>query len=295
MGKLIPALFIAAIFFDLHRVQASERILKNIHAAWYLLDEADMLDRFRRKAKPDAPQRYSWDTLKPPSAFDWDYANLNPEAVFKAMVMSVEYAHSAAVDGHIAEFGTAWGRTASTIAKAMRAYGDLYSDSDRMHGIAPRKLYLFDSFQGFPKATAAEDVNSPHIKAGLWAEGSANPLTAQQLRAICEKDLPRERIEVFEGWFSATLPTLPASIKFAMVHIDADLYQSTFDVLDHLFGSSHFADGCALLFDDWHLNRASPKHGQRKAWADVIAKYSPSFSEGFDYGIASKRLTIHRS
>jgi Macrocin-O-methyltransferase (TylF) len=118
-------------------------------------------------------------------------------------------------------------------------------------------------------------------------------LNEAELRQACERYLAPNRIKTFKGWFKETLPTLPADVRFGMIHIDVDLYQSTFDVLDYLFAYNHVADGCAIYFDDWNLNRASPKYGQRSAWAEVVEKYKIKSSEGIDYGIAAKRFTIH--
>lgn len=224
---------------------------------------------------------------------DLDYRNLNPLELFKALSLGVEYAFSAQVHGHFAEFGTAWGRTAEAIARAVRAYGPMYAGSDSAGKIGERRFMLFDSFQGFPKATFAEDLASPHVSSGVWGEGVTKALSAAELRQALTPFLPG-RIDIAEGWFKDTLRTIPAGAKFALVHVDADLYESTFQVLDHLFANDHFANGCALFFDDWSCNQADPEFGQRKAWADCVAKYQPRFSHWHDYGAMSTAFRLHR-
>lgn len=252
------------------------------------------LGRFRRRSAPPAPQgERSYVPLPVRTPGDLDYRHINPDALFYALSLGVEYVYSAGVEGHFAEFGTAWGRTAEAIARAIRAYGPMYADSDRMHGIGERRFMLFDSFQGFPKATYQQDLSSPHVSSGVWGEGVTKALSAMELREKIARFLPDERMTVTEGWFKDSLRSIPAGIKFAFVHIDADLYESTHDVLDYLFKHKHFADGCALYFDDWYCNKGSPRFGQQRAWADCVERYRPKFSEGRDYGALSKAFRLH--
>ena len=84
--------------------------------------------------------------------------------VHKKLSFGVEYVCNADVKGDIAEFGTMSGRTASIIARAMSKF-DRYQDHD------PKKLHLFDSFKGLPKAESDVDKESPHVKSGVWGGG----------------------------------------------------------------------------------------------------------------------------
>lgn len=244
----------------------------------------------RREKAPPSPAPIIGPVLPPPAL---DYRNQNPMELFKTLSLAVEYVYSAGVDGHFAEFGTAWGRTAEAIARAVRACELLYAGSDRMHGIPERRFMLFDSFEGFPKATHEADLASPHVSSGVWGQGVTKALSADELRAVVAQFLPNDRIDVTAGWFGPDMP-IPAGAKFALVHVDCDLYQSTLPVLDKLFAGGHFADGCVLLFDDFHCNRASPKFGQRRAWAECVERYKPEFTEWRDYGALSKAFRIHR-
>ena len=58
---------------------------------------------------------------------------------------------------------------------------------------------------------------------------------------------PKQSIVVHDGWYSETVSLLPADTRFAMIHIDCDLYQSTLDALSPLFQRGQVAEGAILL------------------------------------------------
>jgi hypothetical protein len=199
------------------------------------------------------------------------------------LVLGVEYIYGCLVDGDVAEFGTASGGSASIIAKAMK----------RMDKTGQKNFYLFDSFKGLPKSDLEADKNSPMVKSGDWAEGVFSWLNAEELKKKISKYLPVEKIKIYEGWFSDTLRQLPTETKFAMIHIDSDLYSSAIDILDYIFNHGIVQDGTIIFFDDYNGNHASPHYGERKAWNEVVAKYSVEYSDAGDYGSGSKKFIIH--
>jgi hypothetical protein len=214
--------------------------------------------------------------------------------IYRELYRGFEYVMVSAVDGNVAEFGTSSGRTAMTLAKAMADIGERYAPSDPAHGIGPRKLYLFDSFEGFPVATNAIDSGAPQVMSGAWGPGVAKDASPAVLREMCEAFLDKSRIVISEGWYRDTMPNLPAGTKFALVHIDCDFYESTMDVLERLFAIDAFADGCAIYFDDWYTNKGSPDFGEQRAWADCVAKYRPRFTDWGAYATVGRRFLIHR-
>jgi O-methyltransferase len=216
--------------------------------------------------------------------------------IYRELYRGVEYAIISAVPGHIAEFGTSSGRTAMTLAKAMADIGGdkFLSKSEEHHGIEPRKLYLFDGFEGFPFASHPIDQASPHIVANVWGPGATKDAGPGLLRQMCEVHLPTGRIEIIAGWYKDTMPRLEPGLKLAMVHIDCDFYASTMDVLDRLFAIDAFSDGCAIFFDDWYCNRGSPDFGEQKAWADCIAKFKPRYTDWGPYATVGRRFIVHR-
>jgi hypothetical protein len=139
----------------------------------------------------------------------------------------------------------------------------------------------------------AEDLAMPMIKTGTWAEGKELTPSMERVLEVAGTHYPRERIHLHKGWFNETLPLLPKDTRFALVHLDCDLYESTATVLDHLFTHKHLSDGCQLLFDDFLENRMSKKLGQRRAWAECLQKHNVDFTDLGPYGRASWRFVIH--
>jgi hypothetical protein len=208
--------------------------------------------------------------------------------------MGVEYAYASAVPGHVAEFGTMSGSTATTLASAMRGEDQRYRLSEKKHGIAERSLYLFDSFEGLPQTNNAVDAASPHVATNVWGPGVARGLTASELDDACSAILGRDRVKVVAGWFNETLPRLSGDLRFAVVSIDCDLYESTAGVLEYLLGRQTYSDGCAVFFDDWYCNRGSPQFGEQKAWADYTAKYNIRFTDWGPYSVVGRKFILHR-
>lgn len=214
--------------------------------------------------------------------------------IYRELYRGFEYVMISAVPGDVAEFGTSSGRTALTLAKAMADLGKRYGPSDHAHAIGHRRLHLFDSFEGFPAAIDPIDKAAPQIASGAWGAGVAKDAPPALLREMCETQLPADDILIYEGWYKDTMPKLDSGIRFAMVHIDCDLYESTMDVLDRLFTIDAFADGCAIFFDDWYCNRGSPDFGEQRAWAECIARHRPRFTDWGGYATVGRKFLIHR-
>jgi hypothetical protein len=219
---------------------------------------------------------------------------LGQRLVFEALTMGVEYAYASAVPGHIAEFGTMSGATATTIARAMCDGDRRYRLSEQSHGIGERHLYLFDSFQGFPQTNNPVDAASPHVATNVWGPGVARGLTAEELHDACGAILGRDRVRVTPGWFNETLPEFSEDLRFALVSIDCDLYESTASVLEYLLGKRTYSDGCAVFFDDWYCNRGSPRFGEQKAWAEYTRKYNVEFTDWGPYSVVGRKFILHR-
>jgi len=220
--------------------------------------------------------------------------SLSLRLVFEALAMGIEYVYSAGVPGHVAEFGTMSGATATTLASAMNDADTRYGLSEQMHGIDRRSLFLFDSFEGLPKTTNAIDAASPHVKTDVWGPGVATGLTADELHEACASILQPDRVHVVPGWFDQTLPSFPTDLRFAVVSIDCDLYESTVSVLEYLLGKRTYSDGCAVFFDDWYCNRGSPEFGEQQAWAEFTAKYHIKFTDWGPYSAMGRKFILHR-
>ena len=206
----------------------------------------------------------------------------------------VAYTYMSDVQGDIAEFGCFWGKSARYIAAQMQ-------QSERSQRIE-RKLWLFDSFQGLPDSTLPPDTESPHVRSGAWTwkvGGDQAGPTPGDISRECSAYLPIDQIKVVPGWYKDTLASIPAGTKFALVHIDCDLYESAYQVLDHLFVNDMLSDGCALFFDDWYCNRGSPRFGEQKALDDVLqgrvlfVGRKVSLTDWGPYGIVGRKFIVH--
>jgi len=213
--------------------------------------------------------------------------------VFEALYGSVQYGYCMQVEGDVIEFGTMSGDTAALLAEAIAACDRLLAPRyGPVHG-APKTLWLLDSFKGLPEAEAEADRSAPHVRAGVWAAATCRGISPALLAKKVARHLPRARSRVVEGWFSDTVPQLPAATRFACIHVDCDLYASTVDALGPLFARDQVADGAVILFDDWNCNRASPLYGQRKAWNELVLRHRIRFSDEGRCGIASRRFIVH--
>lgn len=129
-----------------------------------------------------------------------------------------------APEGLIAEFGVWKGQSLAVIAAAAKG----------------QTVLGFDSFEGLP-----ED----------W--GAVLP---KEFFRVAELPQVASNVRLVKGWFSDTLPGVLAKDgrQFRFIHLDADLYSSTRDVLAAAQG--RLARGCVIVFDellnvvDWEKN-----------------------------------------
>lgn len=168
------------------------------------------------------------------------------------------------IKGDIAEVGVFKGETAKII-----------------HHLMPeRMLYLFDSFSGLPAQVIREDC-----------DGTVRPQTVnfeQTSKAVVEQYINGNgNVEVREGIFPKTAAGLEDK-KFAFVHLDADLYQSTLDGLQFFY--PRLNAGGAIIVHDYNHNW----EGVRKAIDEFEQTVPEQFVELIDmYG--SVLLTKNKS
>lgn len=157
---------------------------------------------------------------------------------FKAI--SIYYAlPEITLPGDFAQFGVFKGFTARLILRQMPTN---------------RILHLFDSFEGLPEDWL-----------GQWTKGAFS-LNGKV------PDLPADRIVIHKGWFNETVPPFAASIAedLAFLHLDADLYSSTVDVLYPL--DERIAPGTILLFDEYMMNGEDDEHRALIDWANHFGR-----------------------
>lgn len=141
------------------------------------------------------------------------------------------------INGLWLEFGVASGTTINQIA-----------------AMTTQTVYGFDSFDGLP-----ED----------WYP--KNPLTGEihprPKGSYAQKTIPQvaKNVKLVVGLFQDTLPKFQKE-KIAFLHMDADLFSSTFFVLEQL--NNHIVPGTVILFDDFF-----DLENVQKAYADWKIKY----------------------
>lgn len=146
------------------------------------------------------------------------------------------------IEGDIVECGTCEGGSGALLAQTAR------------EGHVQRRTWLLDSFEGMPPA-GESDPKEAMEWTGL-TKGSISRVR-DVLRRV---RVPEEDVTIVPGWFSDTLPKLPAQ-RIALLHIDADWYDSVTEVLDSLF--DRVVPGGYVVLDDYGY-----WEGCSRAWHD---------------------------
>ena len=117
----------------------------------------------------------------------------------------------------------------------------------RAFGESHRRVWAADSFQGLPPPGAEPDVRHK-----LDFTEPCQPWFAFSMEGVRDNfaryDLLDDRVCFLPGWFSDTLPAAPIE-QLALLRIDADLYQSTREVLEALYDK--VVAGGFVIVDDY--------------------------------------------
>lgn len=106
-----------------------------------------------------------------------------------------------------------------------------------------RKLYGYDSFEGFPEPSE-EDVSPRNLQKG------ERKIEREKVYELFEKQNLTMPI-LIKGFFSNTLPNAHHTI--ALLHLDVDIYQSYMDCLTYLW--DQVSEGGIIIFDEYkHKN-----------------------------------------
>jgi O-methyltransferase len=139
------------------------------------------------------------------------------------------------VSGSIVECGTWKGGMIAGIAKLLGR---------------ERHYCLFDSFEGLPPA---KEIDGP--AALEWQADTESPTYWENCRAS-EEDAKRAmalaggQAVIVKGWFQETLSRATFPDGIAILRLDADWYQSTFDILHNLF--HQVTSGGVVIIDDYY-------------------------------------------
>ncbi|MBP6860224.1 MAG: class I SAM-dependent methyltransferase [Candidatus Pacebacteria bacterium] len=136
------------------------------------------------------------------------------------------------VPGAIVECGVYNGGSAAIMAYATEA--------------GARPVWLFDSFEGLPEPTENDgEYEREHYYEG-WCLGAKD-----MVHEIFERmHIAESRLQIVEGWFDKTFPTaVPKVGDIALLHIDADWYESVKICLEHLYPK--VVPGGYIVLDDY--------------------------------------------
>lgn len=121
----------------------------------------------------------------------------------------------------------------------------------KMHGVADRRVWAADSFQGlpepdavlFPKEAAAH--NGPVMRDAFRHLAVDLETVKANFAAFGMLD---GQVRFLAGWFKDTLPDAPIQ-RLAVLRLDGDYYESTRDCLVHLYDA--LSPGGYLIVDDY--------------------------------------------
>ncbi len=149
----------------------------------------------------------------------------------------VEDVISRGVPGNIIEAGTWRGGAAIFLRAILKAYG-----------VTDRTVWVADSFEGLPTP------DQQKFPADSGAYDHTNPFLAVSLERVklnfSRFGLLDDQVRFLKGWFKDTLPELREE-KWAVIRLDADMYESTLDALRNLY--VNLSVGGYVIIDDYGL------------------------------------------
>jgi hypothetical protein len=158
--------------------------------------------------------------------------------------------NTAKLDGAIIECGVFRGSTLLGMAHVLT----------NLRGKDNAKLIGCDSFQGFP-APSTEDALQDGTFHERTREGIFNDTSYEALLNRISALGYKQNIQLLKGFFNDTLPNL-GEVKFKIVHLDCDLYQSYITCLTLLY--PRLLPGGYMVFDEYDTSEAVYP-GARKA------------------------------
>jgi len=148
------------------------------------------------------------------------------------------------VPGDFVECGVWWGAMVMIIQTVLKLKGLT----------AERRVFAFDSFKGIMPSqniTWGPDLKTRDHWGGAFHVNSLEAVTAN----FRKHGLLDDNVNLVPGWFKDTLPAYKNKIeKIALLRVDGDLYESTFQILEHLYDL--VAVGGVIILDDWKISIA---------------------------------------
>jgi O-methyltransferase len=119
-------------------------------------------------------------------------------------------------------------------------------------GGAARTYHFFDSFAGLPPPTHEDGEFARRAQdsrdGSLYFDNNTAAL-GEFMATLAPLGLPRERLQVHQGFFAATFPGVEVP-PVAVLRLDADWYSSTLQCLEKFW--ERLIPGGLVLIDDYH-------------------------------------------
>ena len=114
------------------------------------------------------------------------------------------------------------------------------------HGVADRKVFVADSFEGLPRPDPEKYPADKRDKLFSFSELAISE--AEVRRNFAAYKLLDDQVVFLKGFFKDTLPTL-TNERFAVIRLDGDMYGSTMDALVNLY--DRLSPGGYAVIDDY--------------------------------------------
>lgn len=140
------------------------------------------------------------------------------------------------IPGDLVEAGV-WRGGASIFMRAiLKAYGD-----------GTRNVWVVDSFAGLPVADGEKFPADAQDKLSEYNSYLGVPLDVVK-HNFNRYGLLDGQVRFLPGWFRDSLPNAPIQ-QIAVLRLDGDMYESTIDILEHLYGK--VSRGGYVIVDDY--------------------------------------------
>lgn len=159
------------------------------------------------------------------------------------------------IPGDIVECGLGEGNTFSMLAYLAGSEAECEA-----LGFPARKLWGFDSFEGWPEPVEY-DASPRHPQKGEWCVSEREVRERLEHSKVIH-DFPSLETVIIPGFFRDTLPHALSQFpkhSIAFLHIDCDLYVGYRDVLTALFPK--VVQGGIVLFDEYKEFPPLPEYG----------------------------------
>jgi hypothetical protein len=165
------------------------------------------------------------------------------------------------VPGDLVECGVAFGSSLAMLASLMRAVGQV------------RRVWGFDSWEGLPPPSDADLSQTSRARPGGFSEASPGRVRDEFSAYGWDDDDFHRTVRLVPGLFEHTLPRFSGDI--ALLHIDADLYESYRSCLTNLWPKLQV--GGVVAFDEYHEPDKWP--GARHAVDDFLRSLAEDAAE----------------